>query len=468
MKKNIDSIFKNKLDAPQNPPLDAWENIQSQLPQKQKRRIFPLWMMFSAIGSLALIVVGGSYFFINSAEESLINPSKNSNEISILENNSSQKSQFHDLENSIHNEIYSNKINQEINIFKEEEINNNSNDFHNYSLPLSINENSNKNTKPNSLDTYESNKLIPEEKIHSKNLNLNKNKSKENQDFVFIPNNSFKVENDYLEESIKSKENKKLHENLLVKNKKKKETAIKGIKKIDFDRFHVSAFASPMALNTFVGSSMLSDDMKDFKTENSITLAYGIKGAYSLSPHLKIRTGISKVGFEQITKNVPLAVDMSNGPNASSFISNNINYKSEIRISSDVKSMAGLELGRSTVGNIQQQSEYIEIPLEVELAVLQTSSIGISATGGASTWLLSKNKIYVKTEDYTEELGKANNVNKASFSANAGLKFDMKIMDNVQLNVEPNFKYLMNTVNNIEKYNPYTVGVNAGITVSLK
>ncbi|MFA7448416.1 MAG: hypothetical protein WCY77_08270, partial [Weeksellaceae bacterium] len=133
-----------------------------------------------------------------------------------------------------------------------------------------------------------------------------------------------------------------------------------------------------------------------------------------------------------------------------------------------LQGLSGDELGKPTLGNIQQQSEYIEIPLEAEIAILQTSSIGISATGGGSTWLLSRNKIYVHTEDYTEELGQANNLNKTSFSANAGLKFDMKIMDKVQLNVEPNFKYLVNPVNNIEKYNPYTVGVNAGITVSLK
>lgn len=49
---------------------------------------------------------------------------------------------------------------------------------------------------------------------------------------------------------------------------------------------------------------MLSNNLDDYKTENSITLAYGLKAAYSLNPKLKIRTGVSVVGFEQITKNV--------------------------------------------------------------------------------------------------------------------------------------------------------------------
>src|SRR5690606_25536524 len=84
------------------------------------------------------------------------------------------------------------------------------------------------------------------------------------------------------------------------KEKKKK-------KRTDFDRFHLSAFASPLAFNTLVGNSMLADEMSQYKTENSVTLAYGIKGAYSLSPTLKLRTGVSVVGLEQITNQVPIA-----------------------------------------------------------------------------------------------------------------------------------------------------------------
>src|SRR5690606_41774847 len=80
----------------------------------------------------------------------------------------------------------------------------------------------------------------------------------------------------------------------------------------------------------------------------------------------------------------------------------------------------------------------------------------------------SKNKIYAYTDEISENMGEATNLNKTSFSANAGLKFDLKLTDQIQFNVEPNFKYLMNPVNNIEKFNPYTVGVNAGVTVSFK
>src|SRR5690606_17599558 len=180
-------------------------------------------------------------------------------------------------------------------------------------------------------------------------------------------------------------------------------------------------------------------------TENSVTLAYGIKGAYSLSPTLKLRTGVSVVGLEQITNQVPIAVDITERYELSPVDEfNNVKYNGNIRINnhSPANSLMEMELsGRMGYGSIQQQASYIEIPVEAELSLFQTNSIGISATGGGSTWLLSKNKIYVHIDDYTQELGEASNLNKVSFSANAGLKFDLSLTDNVKLNVEPNFRY---------------------------
>jgi len=284
--------------------------------------------------------------------------------------------------------------------------------------------------------------------------------------------NQNKAENPFTNPLLEEleKENKALIA-LNSKENKKKKSKNDYKKKPEFDRFYISGFVSPMALNTFVGSSMLADDMSQYKTENNITLAYGLKGAYALSPRVKIRTGVSVVGFEQITQNVPLSASIENGSAFSVHDArNNVKYHGNLRIENhQATSLAESELNYKTLnGDIQQQSQYIEIPVEAEVSLFQTNSIGISATAGGSTWLLSKNKIFAHTEDYTEELGKAENLNNTSFSANAGLTFDMKISESVNINVEPAFKYLINPVNDIEKYNPYTVGVNAGITVSLK
>lgn len=478
MKQNLDKYFKQKLDVPQQPPKDAWEFIQNQIPkQQEKKRFVPFWMRLSGIAAVLLLMVGLGYWLgtmnnpvVQSTPQLVIHPNGNSNNSGL---NSHVNSNNPEIQNS----------------------GNSSHEIPNYISSESERNMYESNSNLNSTAVYSENRIYSQNQnsqfIHSSNSNFDSESNfnafvNPNQNSIQTLNNS--SENPYL--AFNNFSNPKLDLNplptindaqlnqnknpellLVLDDHPKKETKKK--KRTDFDRFYVSGFVSPLAFNSFVGNSMLADEMSQYSTENSVTLAYGVKAAYSLTPNLKIRTGVSMVGLEQITKNVPLEVQVAGAASLASVDKiNNINYGGNVRIDNNpaAVSVLGTELiqQKSGFGNMQQQTSYVEIPLEAELSLLQTNSIGISATGGASTWVLSKNKIYVHTEDYTEELGKANNLNDVTFSANAGLKFDMKLTDNVKLNVEPNFRYLVNPVNNIEKYNPYTVGVNAGVSVSLK
>ena len=463
MRRKIDQYFKKGLNVPQGPPADAWEFIRQHIAQneKEKKRIFPFWAKISGGAALLLLMIGGGYLINrgfspqennnqNVAMPSSENPSANSalnpSELFVptTENPAAAQSShvranrisFHSVITSaqVHNPFTANQ--------SEENYTENPSDF------LMNPPSQNNLQKPEN----EANLNWPEIawEIPSWNPSIAENGNMEEVKEETPPESLLAV-NDNLKQKEKS-----------TKFKKKKE---------DFDRFYIAGFASPMAFNTFVGNSMLADKMSQYKTENNITLSYGVKAGYAISPVVKVRTGVSVIGFEQITKDVPLATSIE-GRNDLPAVDqvNNINYNGSLRIDNSLSaSLSDDELNNKIGnGNIQQQSSYIEIPLEAEVRLFHTNSIGISATGGGSTWLLSKNKLYVHTDGYTEELGKANNLNNVSFSANAGLKFDMNLSEKVKLNIEPNLKYLINPVNDIKKYNPYTVGVNAGISVSLK
>lgn len=477
MKKNLDKYIKENLNSPQLPPQDAWEFIQSRIPREQeKKRIFPFWARLSGIAAVLLLMVGFGYWLgtYNSSEIEFdqgiaVNPSSNSVESeSQIKNNSNNESS---------EEIVPNYIQSDKNI-----MNSNNNSSKNYPINFDGNKVYSNNYNNNQSNHNYNNSISNNNESHDLNFNsFSKNITETFNELVGENlselNNSWKNLNPISSLNIPNINDANLNKNnsneLLLALEDNPKDEKKKKKKADFDRFHISAFASPLSFNTFVGNSMLADEMSQYNTENSVTLAYGMKAAYSVSPTLKIRTGVSIVGMEQITKNVPLEVQVGNTASlASTDRINNINYGGNVRIDNNpmAASLVGTELiqQRSGFGNMQQQTSYIEIPLEAELSLFQTNSIGISATGGGSTWVLSKNKIYVHTEDYTQELGEANNLNNVTFSANAGLKFDLNLTDNVKLNVEPNFRYLVNPVNNIEKYNPYTVGVNAGVSISLK
>lgn len=461
MKHKLDKYFKQNLEAPQVPPPDAWEYIENRLPQpKGKKRVFPFWLKFSGIAATLLLMVSLGYWLgtqnntLHLDSEFVINPE--------------QESYQQEISNSLPEE---NTTGASPNHLSPEENNRQAKQL--VSLRFS-------GLNPDHQTYLSVNKYHSDKNRNHSEEPIFFNSSQKNVaalDFENPSNSSFSWNHlnlipitPLMDAEITTKPN--VHPEALLATNHKSEKENKKKKHVDFDRFHFSAFASPLAFNTFVGNSMLADEMSEYHTENSVTLAYGFKAAYSLNPILKLRTGVSVVGLEQITHDVPLAVDI--GGRTEPFFNdgvNNVHYTGNVRIDnfSTATSLAEMEVsGRMGYGSIQQQASYMEIPVEVELSLFQTNSIGISATGGGSTWLLSKNKIYVHIDDYTQELGQANNLNKVSFSANAGLKFDLSLTDRVKLNVEPNFRYLINPVNNIEKYNPYTVGVNAGVSISLK
>lgn len=85
---------------------------------------------------------------------------------------------------------------------------------------------------------------------------------------------------------------------------------------------------------------------------------------------------------------------------------------------------------------------------------------------GLALCFLNKNEIFSEIDGYRTLLGKANNINKVSYSANFGLGLNYKIFKKIDLNFEPMFKYQINTFNNTSgNFKPYFIGVYTGFTI---
>lgn len=460
MKRRFDEYIKSKLHTPQQPPADAWQNILEGLQkEKEKKRPFlPFWLTALGLNFLLLLVAGGSYL--------LLAPENNLNKITNKTIN-----EINEYAGPIHLNIqYKNKLSglstPEATIISSESRLNETVTYNH------------KNIIHNDLELLNSNHNIPKNEFSILNNEIAENQAlnlstishnKVNKQKIASIYRVWDAERLYSQESTPNLTYSQFISTPLEKVVPSSTTKKQAKIDLNLNRFHISGFISPMAFNTFIGKSMLSDDMNNFKTKNSISLAYGFKGAYSLSPKVKIRTGISVVDLEQITQNIPISSQTFSPEVAKSISENNINYSSNTRlITGDTSELTTIELERGNLSDIQQLAQYIEIPLEAEVQLFKTGSIGISATAGGSTWLLSKNKINILYEKATQELGKANNLNDVSFSANAGIKFDFQLFENINLDLEPQFKYLVNPVNNIDKFSPFMIGVNAGITLSFK
>ena len=59
----------------------------------------------------------------------------------------------------------------------------------------------------------------------------------------------------------------------------------------------------------------------------------------------------------------------------------------------------------------------------------------------------------------------ANNLNNTSFSANFGVGVDYNISEKININLEPTFKYQINTFNNTSgDFQPFFIGVYTGLS----
>ena len=78
---------------------------------------------------------------------------------------------------------------------------------------------------------------------------------------------------------------------------------------------------------------------------------------------------------------------------------------------------------------------------------------------------LVDNAVSLESNNLVTEMGEANNANSVNFSTNIGVGFNYEISQKLQLNVEPIFKYQLNTFSQTAgQFRPYSVGVYSGLS----
>jgi hypothetical protein len=197
-------------------------------------------------------------------------------------------------------------------------------------------------------------------------------------------------------------------------------------------------------------------------------MAYGVNFAYAISDKLKVRSGISKVNMSYNVNNIAYSTDV-NAVNLQGVTNNSQTQTVEIMSVNNNQPATFREVNRATIaptteGVLNQQLGYLEVPLEVEYALLD-KRFGINVIGGASTLFLDDNDISINSENGHLSIGEANNLNSVSFTTNVGLGFDYQLSKKFDVNLEPTFKYQLNTYNNnINDFRPYYFGVYTGFS----
>ncbi|WP_417884661.1 hypothetical protein [Zunongwangia sp.] len=450
--KNIDRLFQERFkDFEASPNEKVWKNLAQELQKKQtkKYRILPFWYKLGGVAAILVILLSGSYFigvFDNSQDQNLeITFEVDQNLLPKIEkitpNPDFQKS-LNTLES-----ISENRQKQD--------------DFQN----LKGSNNSISKPSKSTTNLIDSKDLLATTE-NSENTTSSKIDSK-------IPDNQKEEKSSEVEDS----------ENLLEKIQQQKEQIAKNeenetdknIKITDSEKGKI--IITPVAAPVYYGNLGSGNpvDASFAKNNNSsdITMSYGLKIAYAVSKKVKIRSGVNKVNLQFKTKDINYSY-MTAAKNI-----NNIDYQesaTNIQIRSNVssgnlmsdpvnnsESFSNLVNSPTENGTINQQFGYIEVPVEVAYQ-LASNKFGVTVIAGASSLFLQENNIGINSKTGNVDLGKSNNLKDVSFTTNIGIGLDYQLTNQFKLNIEPTFKYQLNSFNNVNNVKPYIFGVYTGIS----
>lgn len=473
-KKNIERLFQEKFkDFDTAPPENMWERIDTSLDKKAKqdRKVIPIWWKLGgAAAAIALLILFGDLFF-NSSESTL----PNTNIITNTEQETNKENGKNTLdENSTikTNDAVANSANKT----NKEELTNSK--INNPKTPLT-----NTNSGIASQNSSSENKIEQSPEEHNKNKNYIKDntlveitseeKKKENTVDKNITEKQSIAENNMKEENPSEKNNKYEKKSLLdVVAEMEKEEELATVKNPKTSRWTVNPNVAPVYYNSLSKGSPINGEFSSNTKEGVINMSYGINVAYNVSKRLSVRSGINNVNMGYNTNDVnfgPAVFGASQSLSTIDFKSN----QTSLNVSSSDKSPSFSPNSNSqfeaktenvSEGNMKQEFGYIEVPMELKYRLVD-KRFGVNIIGGMSSLFLTSNEVSIQSSSLTTEVGEANNLNDLSFSTNIGVGLDYQLSNKLLFNLEPMFKYQLNTFSREDGgFSPYILGVYTGLS----
>ena len=237
-------------------------------------------------------------------------------------------------------------------------------------------------------------------------------------------------------------------------------------------KWSVGPSIAPVYFNSFGEGSPIHSNFVSNSKSGNINMSYGVAVGYEISDRLKIRSGVHKVDYGYDTNDITFSSSLVSS--TSTQISN-INYTTTSRTLVVESSSAPQSADPTAVndiiaqnptrsGNMVQEFGYIEVPLELNYALLDRK-FNIDLIGGVSSLFLVNNTVTLESGGTSTEMGEANNINDLNFSTNVGLGMNYELSNSMKVHLEPMFKYQLNTFTGTEgSFRPYSLGVYTGLS----
>lgn len=150
---------------------------------------------------------------------------------------------------------------------------------------------------------------------------------------------------------------------------------------------------APVYFNSLGEGSNIHSQFNENNKSSDINMSYGIATSYAINKKLRVRTGISTVGFDYRTNGIITSDASARSSNNASNISNikfNQNVTATNYISNRVISLSNAPdiVKTADLSSLEQQFGFIEVPLELEYSLVD-KTFGLNVIGGFSTFFLT-------------------------------------------------------------------------------
>ena len=496
-KKKLDELFQDKLsDFKPTPDNKVWRAIDATLEKKRKKRIIPIWWK---LGSIAAVLVFGLLLFNPFTEnqpsnKTLVNTQKETYKKTTVQSDSEKETPIESLY-PIENPIVEKAIIESKDLYDKDKKGSSKPKNANETIVLADkNINTNRSKKNDAMVGNKPKININSTILIVGNTSVKKIKSEDVYNASYteegLENSNNETAKSSLEINILNK-NADINSEVVIntttdENKEIAEIDKKSIfeeitdqeeekQNVTGNRWSAGPNIAPVYFNGHGKGSPVNSIFTPNSKSGNINFSYGVSVAYSVTKKLTIRSGINKVNYGYDTEDVAF----SSSINAISTYGQleSIDYAptsetltvSSKKVASENFSTANSALdvtakSATRDGYMSQQFGYIELPIEVNYALID-KKFGINIIGGVSSLFLIDNAVSLTAGELTTEIGEANNINDLNFSANMGLGFNYKFSNKVHFNLEPIFKYQLNTFTEVDgTFLPYSIGVYSGLS----
>jgi hypothetical protein len=118
------------------------------------------------------------------------------------------------------------------------------------------------------------------------------------------------------------------------------------------------------------------------------------------------------------------------------------------------------------INNTMKQSfSYLELPVFLRYKVID-KTVDFNLIGGLSYNLLVNNSVYTVIDGNKYMIGTTEGLNMFSISSSLGMGMEYNFSSKLSLNLEPTFRYYMNSFNNVNgsHFHPYSFGIFSGVS----